>query len=92
MSFFPKIKFVDEIPLDFTLSDEAKAAIVKGGVVSGVFTYDNNLIRVLKYGKKIMVFRTLLHELCHWFAYKILRVGHRGWMHKFIDRKWRKRL
>ncbi len=92
MSFFPKIKFVDIISLDYGLSDEANAAIAKGGVVNGVFTYDNNLIRVLKYGKKNTVFRTLLHELCHWFACKILRVSHGGWTHKFIDRKWRRKL
>ena len=84
MSFFPKIRFVDKLPLPLHME---LFNVYFGGKTTGIYNHITNEIHVLK---RKYSWITLLHELCHWLFDKVLQLKWEdGKAHAFLDRHWR---
>jgi len=80
MKFFPKIVYVDEINLENSFGMFMQNDTRRGAFLG--FLEDSSSIILVK--RRKWAWTTLLHELCHWVAFKICH-SH-WWADDFIDK------
>ena len=78
MRFFPKIYFVDSLPLG--IIERKKRESKSLAVVLGFYRPDGNIFILRGYSQKTL----LLHELTHWAIHKIF--GWNSMLHGLLDR------